>query len=266
MQTPPGTHAMRRTVLVTVAVSAAAWMLLSSTAPFLPVRWFVTLMHEAGHAIAAEAVGADVATVTINRHGGGLTVFRSGSISTGARLLVASAGYLGAALIGGLMLELAGRLRNGRVAAAALATFVIAVGLAWVPLRFRPPAAAALTSGSSAGDGRFTIGYCIAVVVFLAAVAIQPWARLRVCVVAAIATSLCLASIDDLRQVFDISTRGGHSDAASAAAVTPLPSWLWAAIWFVVGVIAGALGVWSLVRARPAPRAELGTVGPPPPL
>ena len=250
---------MRRTVIVTVCITAAAWLLLSSTAPLLPMRWFVTLVHEAGHAAAAEMVGGDVATVTINRHGGGLTVFRSGPMPTIARLFVASAGYVGAAAVGALMLELAGRLRHGRIAAGALALLVAVVGLAWVPLRFRPPAAAAASTGSSSGDGRFTVIYCLAVVVFLLVLAFQPSACLRVVVIAGIATSLCLASIEDIRHVFDISTRGGHSDAAAAAAITPLPSWLWAAIWFGLGVAACGLAVWSLVG-----RPSAGVTPPPP--
>lgn len=59
------------------------------------------------------------------------------------------------------------------------------------------------------------------------------------------ATAFCLASIDDLRLVLDLSSRGGHSDAAAAASVTSLSSWMWSAIWLVVGAGACALGLWA---------------------
>lgn len=55
---------------------------------------------------------------------------------------------------------------------------------------------------------------------------LQPSVRVRTTVVIALATAFCLASIDDLGQVLDWSSRGGHSDAATAASVTPLSSWV----------------------------------------
>ena len=239
--------------MTTVAVAAVVWLVLGSTTPLLPVRWLVTLVHEAAHAVAVEAVGGDVATVTINSRGGGLTVWGASSdLATWRRLLVASAGYLGTAVVGGLMLELATRLRNGRVAAGSLALVITAVGLAWVPWRFDPPGASALTSGSGSGDGRFTILYCVAAVVVLIGLAAQPLAKLRVGALLGIATALCLAAIDDLRRVLDISSRGGHSDAATAAAIAPGPSWMWAALWLVLGLAASALALWAALGRNEA--------------
>jgi hypothetical protein len=100
-------------------------------------------------------------------------------------------------------------------------------------------------SGSSSGDGRFSTVFWIATALVLGALAVQPSERLRRTTVVALATSLCLASIDDLRQVLDISSRGGHSDAAAAAAVTPLSSWMWSALWLLGGLAACAAGLWS---------------------
>ena len=236
----------RRELTTTVGVTAAVWLLFSSAWPLLPVRWFVTLVHEAGHAAAATLLGGDVATVTVNRHGGGLTMWSyRGEVPTSTTVLVASAGYLGAAVVGGLMIELAARLRRGRAAALVLGVLVAAIGVAWVPWRFRVDGAMAQVTGSSSGDGRFSTVFWIAAVVVLVALALQPSERLRRVTVVALATSLCLASIDDLRQVLDISSRGGHSDAASAAEVTPLSSWMWSALWLLAGLAACAAGLWS---------------------
>lgn len=238
----------RRRILGTVAVSAALWLLLSSTWPMLPVRLVVTLVHEAGHALAIQLLGGTVDFVIINPHGGGLT---SGHVpsptSATAQVIVASAGYLGTALVGALMLEGATRLRRGRIATITLAVLVTAIGLAWVPWQVEPDGFSAAATGSSSGDGRFTVMVCVVAVLLLVALASQPIARLRTSVVIALATTFCLASIEDLRQVLDLSARGGHSDAAAAAAVTPLSSWMWAAVWLLVGVGACALGVWAAV-------------------
>ena len=236
----------RRELTTTVGATAVVWLLFSSAWPLLPIRWFVTLVHEAGHAAAATVLGGNVASVTINRHGGGLTMWTyAGEVPTLRRVLVASAGYVGAAVVGGVMIEMGARVRRGRTAAVVLAVLVAAIGIAWVPWRFRVDGAMAQGTGSSSGDGRFSTLFCVAAVALLVGLAVQPSERVRRVAVVALATSLCLASIDDLRGVLDISSLGGHSDAAAAADATPLSSWMWSAIWLVIGLAACATGLWA---------------------
>ncbi|HMG42247.1 MAG TPA: M50 family metallopeptidase [Acidimicrobiales bacterium] len=243
--------AERRELTTTVGVTAALWLLFSAAWPLLPVRWFVTLVHEAGHAAAATVLGGDVSSVTVNRHGGGLTQWSyPGEIPTLQRVLVASAGYVGAAVVGGVMIELAARLRRGRAALLALAALVALIGVAWVPWRFDAEGSVAQATGSSSGDGRFSTVFWLVAAAALVGLAVQPSERLRRVTVLALATSLCLASIDDLRRVLEVSSRGGHSDAAAAAAVTPLSSWMWSAVWLLIGVGACAAGLWSALSSR----------------
>lgn len=241
-----GAVAERRQITTTVVTTAIVWLLFSSAWPLLPLRWFVTLVHEAGHAAAATALGGKVTSVTVNSNGGGLTTWGYvGEVPTVRRVVVASAGYVGAALVGAVMIESAARVRRPRAAAAALAVLVAAIGIAWVPWSFDADPGMAQVTGSSDGDGRFTTLFCAAAVAVLVLLVVQPSDRLRRGAVLALATSLCLASIDDLRGVLDISSRGGHSDAAAAADVTPLSSWMWSAIWLLVGLAACAAGVWA---------------------
>jgi hypothetical protein len=260
--------AERREVLTTVGVTAFVWLVFSSAAPLLPVRWFVTLVHEAGHALVATLVGAHVSSVTMNEHGGGLTywTYDAAEVPTVRLVLVASAGYVGTAIVGGVMIELAARVTRGRVAVLVLAALVAAIGIAWVPWHTDPGAFEAQVTGSSSGDGRFTTIFCVVAVAVLLALAAVRWDRLRRTVVLALATVLCFASIDDLRGVLDISSRGGHSDAALAADATALSSWMWSAIWLLVGGIACGLGLWAALgddgetpagTIRPAPGGEL---------
>ena len=77
---------------------------------------------------------------------------------------------------------------------------------------------------------------------------------LRRGVVVVLATCLCLGAVEDLRQVLDISSHGGHSDAAAAAAVTPLSSWVWAALWMLFGFAACGLALWSALARDEADR------------
>ena len=206
----------------------------------------MTLVHEAGHAAAATVLGGKVASVTVNRHGGGLTTWSySGEIPTVRRVVVASAGYVGAAIVGAVMIEAASRARRGRIAITLLAGLVAAIAIAWVPWSYHADRGMAQVTGSSDGDGRFSTLFCAATVAVLMGIAVQPSERLRRGAILALATALCLASIDDLRGVMDISSRGGHSDAAAAADVTPLSSWMWSAIWLLIGVGACVAGMWG---------------------
>ena len=245
------TVSSRRELVVTVAVVAVLWLLLSASWVMLPLRLLVTLVHEANHAVATELIGADVEYVIVNEHGGGLTSWNPDSRPSDTEIVfVASAGYLGTAIVGGLMLEATSRLRGGRIATVALALAIVAIGLAWVPWRVEPDAFSAAGTGSDSGDGRFTVLVCCLAVIMLVGLAAQPSARLRRLAVTALATMLCLASVDDLRRVLDWSSRGGHSDAAIAAEHSPLSSWLWAGIWLVAGVGACALGLWAALSGE----------------
>ena len=256
-----GATVTRREIITTVVVVAALWLLFSSSWAMVPFRLLVTLVHEANHAVAAELIGGDVQYVIVNEHGGGLT--RSAfdeRPSDLARVFVSSAGYVGTAVVGALLLEGASRLRRGRLATVVLAALVAAIGLAWVPWEVEPDDFSALATGSDSGDGRFTVLVCCLAVAALVGIAVQPSDRLRRLTVIGLATTFCLAGVDDLRRVLDLSARGGHSDAAIAADVSPLSSWMWAGLWLVVGVGACVLGVWAALSGDRLsdPAGELG--------
>ena len=51
----------------------------------------------------------------------------------------------------------------------------------------------------------------------------------------------------------DWSAQGGHSDAAMAADVTGLSSWMWAVIWLLIGVVVCALALWSVLSSDDKP-------------
>lgn len=236
----------RRELAVTVGVVALACLLLWTTPLLLPLRLLVTLVHEAGHALMAMVCGATVQSVTINAREGGLTFFTpppdAGTLTT---IAVGSAGYVGTAIVGGILLEVCARLGRARIALGGLALLVVAIGLAWVPWSTDPDGVAAAATGSSRGDGRFTILFCAATVVALVGLAVQPFVRVRRVALVAIATALCLGAVEDLRVVLDLSRRGGASDASIVAAGAPFPSWFWASLWMLLGVTACALGLWS---------------------
>lgn len=241
----------RAELAATVAVVAVATLALWTTPPMLPLRLLVTLVHEAGHAVVAMLAGASVQSVTINPSGGGLTFFTLPAGRSTLRLIaIGSAGYVGTAIVGGVLLEVCARVGRARLALGSLAALVAAIGLAWVPWSTDPGGVVASASGSGSGDGRFTVVFCVITVVVLAALAVQPRVRVRRIVLVAIATALCLGAVEDLRLVLALSRSGGHSDATIVAAVAPFPAWFWAGLWLLLGVAACSLGLWSALGGR----------------
>jgi hypothetical protein len=245
----------RREFTITVVVVGLACLLLWRSAPMLPLRLLVTLVHEAGHATVAMLLGASVQSVTINPSEGGLTFFTLPRDAGTLRIVaIGSAGYVGTALVGGALLEVCARLGRARIALGVLAALVTAIGLAWVPWSTDPGGVSAAVTGSGSGDGRFTIAFSVLTVVVLAGVAAQPSVHVRRVVLVAVATALCLGAVEDLRHVLEISRAGGHSDASIVASVAPFPPWFWAGLWLLLGVAACGLGLWSAL-ARPSERA-----------
>ena len=236
----------RRELLITVAVVAVACLLLWSTPLLMPLRLLVTLVHEAGHATVAMLCGGSVQSLTVNANEGGLTQFSLPAGRSTLRLVaIGSAGYVGTAVVGGLLLELCGRLGRARVALGVLAAIVATIGLAWVPWSISPDGVTASASGSGRGDGRFTILVCVLAVAAFVGLAVQPLVRLRRVALVAVATALCLGAVEDLRVVLSVARAGGHSDASIVAGVAPFPPWFWASLWLVIGVAICGLACWS---------------------
>lgn len=253
----PSARPHRVEAAVVVGSVAALWLVKSDLVVLRPLVWLAVYVHEAMHALAGMMLGLSVQTITINTRGGGLT-FMEADRSSLQTIVVASAGYVGAALVGAGSLELCRRLRSGRVACGAVAALVALVGLLWVPWRFDPTFSGAAVTGSTSGDGRFTTLFYVVTTALFVLLAAQPSARLRRVALLMTASALCLISVEGLKQVLDVSAIGGHSDAKLAETASPLSSWMWSVLWLLFGVSALVASVWSLVgRAdREAPAGQ----------
>jgi hypothetical protein len=247
------TRISRHELLLTVAIVGVACLLLWSSPFLLPLRLLVTLVHEAGHALVALLCGASVQSLTINPHEGGLTSFSLSRPGTLRLVAIGSAGYVGTAIVGGLLLASCGRMRSGRRGLIALAVAVAAILLAWVPWSIRPDGASAAASGSSTSDGRYTIVFSVLAVIALVGLAWQHRQSVRRIALVAIATALCLGAVEDLSAVLRLSRKGGHSDATIVARVAPFPAWAWATVWLLLGVAACGLGIWAALRPESRP-------------
>jgi hypothetical protein len=246
-----------RTVAITLVIALVVW--LARPTLLSPLIWLGTYAHESGHATFAELLGGNVVTLTINGRGGGVTYWLAPSdFADWRRAVVASAGYVGAVVVGAVLVVAAARGRNGKVFALVAAGLVLLVAILWVPWNGpEVDEATEFFTGSSDTDGRFT--WMFAVFVAAGFVALL-WAPTRVRqVVLLFAGATCfLGAIDALRVLIGVSTDGSHNDAKAVNDALGIPTWVVAITWAVVAAGVAFWTIRSLLRAPPDGAEETG--------
>ena len=192
-----------------------------------PFKLFTTWVHECGHALATVLVGGRVQAITIAADTSGLTL---GLVPQGVlgRGLVASAGYLGAALVGCLLMAAARAPRWAHAILLALGGCLLLTAVLWMRNLFGFVVVlawgAALVALGRRGVGdaaRFVLGL--------------------------LAVQVALNAVYDIRVLFLV--RGGPSDAETMARLFLLPAWLWAAAWMALSIAMLGATLW-LTRDR----------------
>lgn len=198
-----------RLLLAATGVSVMLWFLPGGQYLSLPLMYLNTIFHEACHAMAALATGGSVARMEIHAAGSGVTL-----VGGGIGLAVASAGYVGASVIGALLLSAGKRVERARLAMGA-AAFLIAVALLlWIRGDGVGIAAslmwiAVFTYGAYAGKGDGIRFACM----FLG-------------------LQQCLYSFQSFLVLLKVNTIPGvQNDAALASQYLPLPPMLYATTW-----------------------------------
>jgi peptidase M50B-like protein len=194
------------------AVVALLW----NTPIVYPVKVFVVLLHELSHALMAIATGGHVYEIRISPLLGGVTITVGGS-----RFLIASAGYLGSILWGGLILFAAARSRHDRALAAAVGGVVIVATLLFTRNLF------GLAFGLLFGTALI-------------------WAARRLSnevsdvVLKFLGLTSCLYVVLDIKS--DLIDRafffhsGAVSDAQTLAMLTGIPALLWGIAWLLIAL------------------------------
>lgn len=203
-----------------LAISLTPW------GPLLlyPFTLFTTWVHECGHAIMVVLVGGRVAAITIDPNTSGLTqsLVPSGRLTQG---LVASAGYLGASVVGCLLMAATRVDRRARPILAGIGVFMLLTAVMWMRNLFGVMVVIAwgltLLALARKGSGR------------------APRFMLRV-----LAIQVALNAIFDIRVLFLVH---GRSDAATMARLLVAPAWFWAAVWMTTSVLMLA---WTLRLTR----------------
>src|SRR2546429_8915968 len=111
-------------VLLTAAIiSIVLWFIPFAEILTYPFRIFVTFIHEGGHALAALVTGNSVQSLSVAMNASGETYTTQGGMFS--RMLVSSAGYLGAMAFGSLLLVLIRRAVAARMVLAGCALLIL---------------------------------------------------------------------------------------------------------------------------------------------
>lgn len=187
-----------------------------------PFKLFTTWVHECGHALMTVLVGGQVTSITIQPDTSGLT---QGLVPTGrvSRGLVASSGYLGATVVGCLLLAATRVEKWAHVILMALGGVMLLTLIVWM---------------------RNLFGFAVVLAWGLALVALarQGIGHGPRFLLSLLAIQVALNSVYDIRVLFLID--GGPSDAATMSGLFLAPSWLWASLWMLTSVAMLIATVW----------------------
>ena len=190
-----------------------------------PFRLFTTWVHECGHAVMTVLVGGHVNSIVIERNAAGVTnsLIPQSRVAQG---LVASAGYLGASIVGcALMIAARGR-KGAHGILWTIGAFMLVTLIIWM---------------------RNLFGIVVVLIWSVALIALSRKSSGPVSsfVLSLLAVQVALNSVFDIRVLFLVNS--GHSDADTMARLFVLPTWTWASLWMLIS--AGLL-TWTLLRTR----------------
>jgi hypothetical protein len=205
-------------VAISLVVSLTPW------APFLlyPFKLFTTWVHESSHALMTVLVGGRVTSITIAPDTSGLTqsLLPAGRVERG---LVASAGYLGAAIVGCSLMASTRVEKRAPVILVSLGVFMLVTLVVWM-------------------RNLFGATVVLAWAVTLIALARHGGAQAPRFLLSLLAIQVALNAVYDIRVLFLIGQR--QSDAATMARLFLLPSWVWATAWMVMSVAMLGATLW----------------------
>jgi hypothetical protein len=192
-----------------------------------PFSLFSTWVHECGHALMVVLTGGSVTAITIHPDTSGLTqsLMPPGRIARG---LVASSGYLGASIMGCLLMAAARVEKRARPILWAIGAFMLFTVVFWMRNMF----------------GALVVLAWGAALVLLAR---KGSGRASRFVLSVLAIQVALNAVFSIRTLFLVK---GPSDADTMARLFAAPAWLWAAAWMLASI---AMLAWTL-RATAATR------------
>jgi hypothetical protein len=206
---------------------AVVIVLLWDTWAIYPLKILVVFFHELSHGLMAILTGGEIDHIELVAQQGGKCFTRGGS-----RFFVASAGYVGSMVFGGVILALAARTKWDRAFSIALGVILLGVAVVWV----RP-----LVS--------FGFGFCALSGLVMLGMGWKLPQAVNDAALKLIGLVSCLYPIPDIKS--DVLDRDVHSDASTIAELTHIPKEVWGVAWIVVALIVGLGFLWLASRGEP---------------
>ena len=176
------------------------------------IKLFVVLLHEISHGLAAVLTGGEILRIEVNEQIGGYCQYRGGN-----RFVVASAGYLGSLLWGGVILIVASRTDYSPQLGTFIAAVMLIVTLLWIRNTF----GILYTAGS-------------AVMLFVMCRFLPQWA-VRI-VIQFLGTASCMYVIMDI--VYDLLLYPQEgSDAHTLSQLTGIGAYFWGVLWMLIALV-----------------------------
>lgn len=211
----------KRLLLLAALATVAIWFVPFLNLAYFPIQYLNTHIHELCHALATVATGGAVSHMLVFANGSGVA-YSAGGIG----IVIASAGYVGASLIGGWLISMGRTEKGARTALWALVGTMAAGSILWLR-----------------GDG---VGFLTAVF-WLAVIGLcarnLKGINLRFAAMF-LGMQQCLASLQSLWVLLNINAMSGmriENDAAIAADMTMIPALFWALLWS--GLSLGLMGL-----------------------
>lgn len=211
---------------IAAAVSLVLSLTPSADLALYPFRLFTTWIHECGHALATVLVGGRVSAVTIQPDASGLTqsLVPDGRIARG---IVASAGYLGAALVGCLLIAATRVERRAAALVGGVGAFMLLTIVLWI-------------------RNLFGIAVVLAWGAALVVLARRGLGRAAQFLIGLLAIQVALNAVYDIRVLYLVD---GRSDAVTMAHLFLLPAWFWASVWMLTAIAMLGATLW-MTRTR----------------
>jgi hypothetical protein len=196
--------------VLVILIGCTIW--LWSTLALYPIKLFVVLLHELSHGAAALLTGGEILSIEISELIGGSCQYRGGN-----QLVVASAGYLGSLLWGGVILVIASRTKYSRELGTVIASVMIIATLLWIRNTF----GVLFTMGSAI----LLFGLCRFLPSWMVRTLLQ-----------FLGTASCLYVIVDIYEDV-IRVHQDGSDAETLATLTGIPALFWGVMWALIAFV-----------------------------
>lgn len=237
----PDARPQVKTLLIATVLSIVLWFIPFAEYLMYPVRLLVTFIHEGCHVLAALITNSAIFSLTVSPDGSG-AVFAAPD-SPVASLLISSAGYVGAAAFGVLLLILIRRAIQARIVLAATGGFIALLTLVFgLLLPMWNFARAELTV--------FSIAFTVITGLFLSGglIALARFASREVAAffLSFLAVQCLLNALFDLKTVFFMNSPFAphvHTDAANMAAATGIPGIFWVVAWIGISLVLVSIGL-----------------------